>query len=195
MHHKPILIKKTKKENIPSNQQQGKRGSKKVRKPLIDENYKKDRDSFGPEGYQNPKEYGFVEREEMFVPYSLSIQIYTSETEIDTEFNIIIPCKGKKVSWLNREFLKKYKAHLKDNEEEVDYSSIHTNFYDNNGGKNNIFQCLQSVYGNNPIDFLLTGYHNSIDLIPANYKLKPLFSNVNAHIIDPLCARAYLKLC
>jgi serine/threonine protein kinase len=44
------------------------------------------------------------------------------------------------------------------------------------------------------VDNLLTGYHNKIDHIPANYTLAPDFANVNDHKIDPLCARAYLKL-
>jgi hypothetical protein len=67
-----------------------------------------------------------VEREEMFVPYSLFVKL-----DIDNEFEIVVPSKGKKVSWLNREFLKQYKSHIKAEENDVDYSSIHTNYYDN----------------------------------------------------------------
>ena len=127
----------------------------------------------------------------MFVPYSLIVKLIDS----DVEFKIIIPAKGKKVSWLNRQFLNQYKIYLKTLEVDIDYTSVNTNFYDNQDGKNNIFQCLASSIGNNQIDWILNSYHNCIDSIPENYYLVPVFANVNDHVIDQLCARAYTKLC
>jgi hypothetical protein len=71
----------------------------------------------------------------MFVPYSLFVKLIDS----DVEFKIIIPAKGKKVSWLNRQFLNQYKIYLKTLEVDIDYTSVNTNCYDNQDGKNNIF--------------------------------------------------------